>query len=147
MKITWMKAVLLASILALFTGCGGDSGGDNSGGDNSGGGGDNAGVAGTWNGTGNYEHNNVPIRQFNLNLSQNGNAVSGSYTITRDARPTMTGSISGSVSGNRISMTMNPHGMAEGSVSGNSMSLDWIESGFGGADFTGSRAGKVQISR
>jgi len=106
-----------------------------------------AGVSGTWNGTGNYYHNNVPVTQFTLNLSQTGNAISGNYAIKRDARSLMSGSINGIVSGNDISLTMNPHGHASGTVSGNTMSLIWTEPGFGGGSWTGNKQATVQISR
>ena len=43
-------------------------------------------VTGTWDGTGSYRHNGVPIRKFKLSLTQDGNHVSGSYSIKRDAR-------------------------------------------------------------
>ncbi len=105
------------------------------------------GVSGSWSGTGNYEHNNVPITAFNLNLSQDGNNVSGSYSIKRDARDTMSGSVSGSVSGGNIDMTMGSHGFADGSFSGDTMNLNWFESGFGGPGWTGSRDGNVSLSR
>lgn len=112
--------------------------------------GGNSGIAdvrGTWNGTGNYVYHNVPINKFNLNLSQNGNAIAGNYVIDREPASHMTGSISGSVSGNDITLTMNPHGHASGTVSGNTMTLTWTEVGFGGRDWPGNKTASVQISR
>lgn len=128
---------ILLSILtaALLAACAEDSG---SSGD---------GVRGTWNGTGNYVHNNVPITRFTLNLGQDGDSVSGTYAIKRDVRELMTGTVSGSVSGNQVSLTMNPHGYAEGTFSGDRMNLEWIESGFGGAAWTGPRNGFVILTR
>jgi len=104
-------------------------------------------VAGTWNGTGSYRHNGVAIRKFKLSLNQDGNHVSGSYSIKRDARYEMNGSVSGSSSGGKVDLTMSPHGHAHGSFSGNSMTLDWTESGFGGSDFSGRRDASVSLSR
>ena len=115
--------------------------------DGGGGGGSSGSVSGAWHGTGNYKHNNVPITDFTMNLTQSGNSVSGSYSIKRDARPTMSGSVSGSVNGNKVDLTMGPHGHAEGAVSGNSMGLYWYESGFGGSEFTGPRDGTVNLTR
>lgn len=103
-------------------------------------------VTGTWNGTGRYRHG-VAITKFHLELSQNGNAVSGSYSIKRDVRGEMNGALSGSVTGNSIDLTMHSHGYAKGSFSGNSMTLTWTESGFGGPDFTGPRDGTVNLTR
>ena len=136
-------AVIFFSLVMAVSLAGCESDSSSSGG----GGGGGSGVSGTWNGTGNYEYNSVPVTQFTLNLSQNGNAVSGSYAIKRDARDLMQGSVSGSFSGNSINMTMSPHGHASGGVSGNSMSLTWHESGFGGGDFTGSRNASVNLTR
>lgn len=104
-------------------------------------------VRGTWNGTGNYVHNNVPVTKFNVNLGQTGNAVSGNYVIDREPSSHMSGSISGSVSGSDISLTMHPHGYASGTVSGNSMSLTWTEPGFGGASWPGNKTANVLITR
>ena len=104
-------------------------------------------VTGTWNGTGSYRHNGVAIRKFELVLNQDGNHVSGSYSIKRDARYEMNGSISGSSSGGSVNLTMSPHGHAHGSFSGNSMTLDWTESGFGGSNFSGRRDASVRLSR
>lgn len=134
-----LSAMLFAIAVIGTIGCS-DSGNGNS----------NGGIAdvrGTWNGTGNYVHNNVPVTQFTLNLDQTGNAISGNYAIKRDARGLMTGSITGSVSGSDISLTMNPHGMADGTVSGDSMSLTWTEPGFGGGDWTGNKTASVHITR
>ena len=135
---TIVMSALMAAALAACNDDGGSGGG---------GGGDGNGVRGTWNGTGNYVHNNVPISQFTLNLGQSGDEVSGTYAIKRDARDLMTGRVSGSVSGDQISLTMNPHGSAEGTYSGDSMSLEWVESGFGGADWTGPRNAFVSLTR
>ncbi len=136
-----MMSLLLGLVVACsLSAC--DSGGDDNGG---GGGGGSA--AGTWTGTGNYVHNNVPINEFTLNITQNGNAVSGTYRITREARPTMSGALSGTVNGGSINLVMGPHGVADGSFGGDSMTLHWTETGFGGADFTGPRDGNVSLSR
>jgi len=130
-----LLGILLAGSLAACDSDDGDSSGPA------------AGVAGTWNGTGNYVFNSVPITQFTLNLAQTGNAVSGTYAIKRDARDLMTGTVSGSVGGGQISLTMTPHGSADGSVGGDTMTLDWVESGFGGAAFTGPRNASVTLTR
>jgi hypothetical protein len=131
-------ALWALSLIFVVSGC--DSGGG-------GGSKEPAGVAGEWNGTGNYVHNNVPITKFNLSLTQNSNAVKGTYSILRNARPEMNGSVNGQVDGDKISLTMNPHGFADGTVSGDSMNLDWTESGFGGAAWTNARNASVRLSR
>ncbi|MBN1269957.1 MAG: hypothetical protein JXB04_10230 [Kiritimatiellae bacterium] len=140
MKKAWLVLLSLA-VAMVMVGCDDDDD------DDDGGGGVPGSVAGAWSGTGNYVHNNVPITSFNLNLAQDGDNVSGSYSIKRDARDTMNGSVSGTASGGNIDLTMNPHGQADGTCSGNSMTLDWYESGFGGADWTGPRNGTVNLSR
>ena len=104
-------------------------------------------VAGTWNGTGNYVYNNVPITQFTLQLDQNDNVVSGTYAIKRAVRDLMPGTVSGSVSGDSITMTMTPHGSATGTISGNSMTLNWIETGFGGNNNPGPHNASVHLTR
>lgn len=104
-------------------------------------------VTGVWDGTGSYRHNGVAITKFHLDLVQNGNAVSGSYSIKRAVRGEMNGALSGSVSGNRIDLKMHSHGYADGTWSGNSMTLHWTESGFGGPDWEGSRDGTVNLTR
>jgi len=101
-----------------------------------------ANAAGKWQGGGAYDQGTL-ISNFQLDLSQDGKSVSGSYVVTRTARDTMTGSVSGSVSGKKISITMTPHGYADGSIDGNSMALYWYESGFGG---TGG-GGNVNLTR
>lgn len=132
--------ILLGTLMAIsLAACdSGSSGGDSDG---------SVGVAGTWNGTGNYVHNNVPVTQFTLQLNQDGDAVTGAYAIKRDARDLMPGTVSGSVSGDRITMTMTPHGTATGTVSGNRMSLNWVETGFGGNDFAGPHNASVTLTR
>lgn len=135
----WMTAILGLGLAFAMTGCDDD--------DDNGGGGGGGSAAGTWVGSGAYVHNSVPIRNFTLNINQNGNAISGTYSITRDARPTMSGSLSGSVNGGSIDLVMGGHGFANGTFGGNSMTLSWTESGFGGAAFTGPRNGTVALSR
>jgi hypothetical protein len=88
-------------------------------------------VAGKWSGNGRYDAG-VPIDSFILDLTQNGNALGGTYSITRPVRGTMAGTISGSISGNVLDLTMTPHGWADGTVEGNVMNLYWYESGFDG---------------
>jgi hypothetical protein len=135
-------AIVLSLLMSMaIVGCDDDDD------DDSGSGASGGSVAGSWSGSGNYVHNSVPITAFNLNLNQDGNSISGSYSIKRDARDTMSGSVSGSVNGGSIDLTMSPHGHADGTVSGNSMTLDWFESGFGGSDFDGPRNGTVTLSR
>ncbi|MDD2240421.1 MAG: hypothetical protein PHO14_04555 [Kiritimatiellae bacterium] len=132
--------ILLGTLMAIsLAACDSDSSGGGSGG--------GSGVAGTWNGTGNYVHNNVPVTQFTLQLDQNGDAVTGTYAIKRDARGLMPGTVSGTVSGDGITMTMTPHGTATGTVSGNRMTLNWVETGFGGSDFAGPRNASVTLTR
>ena len=118
MKTRSMLAMMVA-MMALWTGCGGDDGGDASG------------VAGTWSGSGRYDIG-VTIDSFILDLTQNGNAIGGTYSITRPVRGTMPGTVTGSISGNELTLTMTPHGWAEGTVDGNVMNLYWYESGLGG---------------
>lgn len=133
MKILrWLLMGLLA--MGLCAGCEDDDG-------DGGGGGLGGSVAGSWSGGGAYDQGTI-ISQFNLDLTQDGNAVSGSYSIERTGR-SMSGSISGTVSGNSIDMDFIPHGNASGTVSGNSMSLNWWEDGFGGEGGGGS----VTLSR
>lgn len=99
-------------------------------------------AAGSWRGGGNYDQG-TKISSFQLNLSQDGNAVAGNYSVSRTSRDTMTGTVNGSVSGSNISITMTPHGYADGKIDGNTMNLYWYESGFGG---TGG-GGNVQLTR
>lgn len=109
--------ILLAGLLAVMgIGCEDDGGG--------------SGVSGTWTGSGHYTHaKQLPV-EITLVLTQNGNAVSGSYDITRPNRH-MVGSVSGTITGNTLDLTMTPHGLADGTVSGDTMTLDWWEEGLG----------------
>lgn len=116
----WGVAAAAAALAALGGGC--EFGGSSS---------STQRVGGTWTGSGAYDQGTV-ISQFELRLNQDGNAVSGSYTVTRTGRNTMTGAVNGSVSGSSVNLTLSPHGMAEGRVDGNTMRLYWYESGFGG---------------
>jgi hypothetical protein len=135
-----MMSLLLGLVVAFSLGaCDSD--------DDDGGGGSGGSAAGTWTGTGNYVFNSVPITAFTMNLTQSGNAISGTYSITRDARPTMTGSLSGTVNGSSITLTMPAHGYANGTFGGNSMTLNWTETGFGGTDFAGPQNATVALSR
>ncbi len=59
----------------------------------------------------------------------------------------MTGRVTGSVSGDRVDLTMTPHGRADGKIKDDRMELEWFESGFGGADWTGPRNGFVTLNR
>ena len=118
MKTRSMLAMMVA-MAGWAVGCG------------SGDGGDGDGVAGTWSGSGRYD-NGVSIDSFILELTQNGNAIGGTYSITRPVRGTMPGTVTGSISGNELDLTMTPHGWAEGTVDGNVMNLYWYESGLGG---------------
>jgi len=126
-------AAMGLAIMVLMSGCD-DSSSDSSG--------STAGVAGHWSGSGNYDQGTA-IQTFILDLAQNGNAVSGSYSVKRTGRSQMNGSVNGSVSGSSINMTLSPHGTANGSVNGNTMSLYWYESGFGGSG----GGGNVNLSR
>ncbi len=137
-----MLGLVLGLLVACsMTAC--DSGGDDDG-DGGGGGGS---AAGTWTGTGNYVFLGVPIREFTLNIAQTGNAVSGTYSITRDGRGTMAGALSGTVSGGSITLLMPGHGSANGTFGGDSMTLDWTENGFNGEDFDGPQNAAVGLSR
>ena len=136
---------LMSLALGLLVAC--SLGACDSGDDDDGGGGGGGSAAGTWNGTGNYVFMGVPIRQFNLNITQTGNAISGTYSITRDGRGTMAGALSGSVTGGSISLLMPGHGSATGTFGGNSMTLDWTENGFNGEDFDGPQNAAVALSR
>lgn len=129
----WLGLLVACSMTAC------DSGGDSNGGGGS--------AAGTWTGTGNYVFNSVPIREFTLNLTQTGNTLSGTYSITRDARGNMSGSLTGTVNGGNIDLSMPAHGFAAGTFGGGSMTLDWTETGFGGGAFTGPRNATVGLSR
>ncbi len=103
---------------------------------------DPAGVAAVWSGSGNYDQGTA-IQTFVLNLTQNGNAVGGTYSVKRTGRGQMNGSVNGTIAGNNINMTLSPHGTANGTVSGNAMSLYWYESGFGGSG----GGGNVNLTR
>lgn len=125
--------IVLACLLAVFViGCE----------DNNGGGG-SSGVTGTWKGTGGYDPG-TSIDDFTLVLTQDGNAVSGSYDITRPNRH-MVGSVSGTIEGNALDMTLNPNGLADGTVDGNVMTLHWWESGYAGE--AAGRDGHVTLTR
>ena len=123
------KVLAMMVAMAAVAGCGGDDG-------------DPSGVAGKWTGAGRYDAG-VPIESFELNLTQNGNALGGTYSITRPVRGNMSGTISGSISGDELDLVMTPHGWAKGSVDGNSMSLYWYELGFDGVG----GGGNVSLSR
>lgn len=109
---TFLRLALLPLFLFGFTACDSDDDG----------GGTPVDAAGSWRGSGAYDQG-TKINDFQLNLSQDGNAVSGTYSVSRTARPTMTGSVNGTVSGGKIDINMTPHGYADGSINGNSMSL------------------------
>jgi len=112
-------AVLLACLLAVFViGCEDEEAGGASG------------INGTWTGSGFYD-GGVALNNFTMVLTQDGNAVSGSYDITRPNRH-MVGSVSGSNNGGTLDLTLNPNGTVDGTVSGNTMTIEWWESGFGG---------------
>ena len=127
--------VALAAAVSLFTvACNDDGGGGGSGVPSS--------IAGQWSGSGNYDQGTA-IQTFILILTQNGNALSGSYSVKRTGRGQMNGSVNGSISGNAVNVTMSPHGRADGTVNGNAMTLYWYESGFGGSG----GGGTVNLSR
>lgn len=113
-------AILTACLLAVFAvGCEDD--------DEEGGG---SGVTGTWNGSGFYDAG-VQLNDFTMVLTQDGDAVSGSYDITRPNRH-MAGSVSGSNNGGTLDLTLTPNGTVNGTVDGDTMTIEWWESGFDG---------------
>ena len=121
-----MRKVLITifcvTVLALIVGCDGD--GDGGGSSSSGSSGN---ISGTWVGsgsTGNADHQ-MTIN-MTLNIQNTGAVITGNYNITRPNR-TMTGTISGTLSGSNFNMTMGPHGWADGTVSGNTMTINWTE--------------------
>ncbi len=134
-----LMSLLLGLVVALSLGACDD--------DDDGGGGGGGSATGTWTGTGTYVYLSVPIRNFTLNITQTGNAISGTYSITRDGRGTMSGALSGTVSGGSISLLMPGHGSADGTFGGNTMTLNWTENGFNGEDFDGPQNAAVSLSR
>ena len=92
-------------------------------------------VAGIWVGTGTY-HQGTPVTQIVLNLVQNGNFISGSYSVDRTGRSTMTGSITGSLINGQLDLQMGLHGSLTATYQGNVMSASWHEDGFGGVGGT-----------
>jgi hypothetical protein len=112
----WVFGGVFCISLSLW-GCGG---GDKGGGNTS----TPANIAGTWTGTATSSISGNPAN-ISLTLSQQGENISG--TITCQGCPHATGTISGTISGNTVTMGIvwpdnHSCGTFDGSVSGNSMS-------------------------
>ncbi len=127
-------------VSCVLAGC--DGGGDDDG--ESG-----AGVAGHWTGTGQYhtDDEGEPISmQFTmtLDLTQTGNAVQGSYLVSRQVRGDMPGAVSGTLNGDGIDMTLTPHGRAWGTVGDRTMDLTWFEDFGIGTGLTGTVTMQLQ---
>jgi len=94
-------------------------------------------LTGKWSGSGHYDRG-VAIHRMELDLTQGGNALAGTYEVDRAARYLMEGIVRGSVSGNSFSDDFTPHGKAEGTFSANKIEMRWYESGFAGVGGWGS---------
>jgi len=114
--------VPLVLVGLMFVGCDDSDDDDSSSGN---------GLSGRWSGGGNYDQGTV-ISDITLDITDTNGDITGTYSVTRTGRQTMTGTVAGDVNGGNVDLRMTPHGSAAGSVDGNTMSLYWYEDGFGG---------------
>lgn len=131
----WIKYALVVLMLGCLVACDDDDGGGG------GGDGDAATVTGTWSGT--FSGSGSP---FTLSISQSGDAVTGNYS-----EGGINGTVSGSVSGNSIQMTITLESGSVGLFSGNlnedrtSMNgtFSIISGGGGGGSWSATKSGSL----